>query len=287
VDCAALARRELDVLVLSWDELALNLLQPPTGMPLHAFVNVFVELLARHQSLFATRRLLTETLHLLFQRHTGAGYPLLSEWLTLLASISANAISRLGHYKETALFALKEIAYAFGSVLACRASDVLDRIVTRPGLTVVVTEGLSAAMASLLASLCLNWAYETRGRAGWRAPLYVVLDDALPLVREGVSGEAEGGSNPVSTWSFMGRSRGLGLLVSTQNYSAVSSALRSNTSTVVCCGSFGRDARELALDLHLTPEQAALLPRLQPGEVVVCCRPVWPSAVYGRVPLVR
>jgi hypothetical protein len=76
----------------------------------------------------------------------------------------------------------------------------------------------------------------------------------------------------------------MGFAVSLQNYAYAAPAITSNCMLTVCCGSCGRDAVELARNLHLTPAQAARLPLLQAGEAVLCARGVWPLAVYGRIP---
>lgn len=287
VDCAMLTRAGLPLLVLLWSELMIAMLQHPPGMRLHAFLNTFIQLLASHLNLFASRRLMLETLQLLYkrQRHAGTS-PTLAEWIELIESIRVNATSRLGQYREAALFALKSIHTELGGSVGFAASDFFERLFARPGCFVINTSGISVEAASLLASLFIFWAYESRGVVGvdCSRPLIFVLDDALPLVTGSVAAESEGGINPLSNWAFMGRSRKMGFVVSSQNFSLISPALKNNTDTLLCFSSYGRDAEELARYLHLTPEQAALLPVLQPGEVIAIARSVWPHAVYGRVP---
>jgi hypothetical protein len=104
------------------------------------------------------------------------------------------------------------------------------------------------------------------------------------MILRGGANESEGGINPVANWAFMGRSRRMGMICAAQNYSLISPAFRNNASTVLCFSSWGQDARELALDLHLTKEQAARIPQLKPGEVIGIARSVWPLAVYGKFP---
>ena len=87
-------------------------------------------------------------------------------------------------------------------------------------------------------------------------------------------------------WVLLARSRRIGFIVAAQNFHLISPTLKNNVANVVVCGSFGRDAEELAKYLNLDKNQATMLPVLQPGEVIAIARSTWPLAVYGRVPMV-
>lgn len=287
VDCRLLAQGRAGVFPLTYRELRLAMLQPVPGANIAASISVIVELLANHLNLMASRRLMLETLQILFKRPRQKGtWPTLSEWIDLIEKIRVDAVSRLGQYREAALYALKGVENELRDVVGFAASDMLERMFSQAGCFVIMTGGLSVEASSLLASLFINHAYVSReaSDSGSRHPLIFVLDDALPLVRGNTAAESEGGINPLSTWAFMGRSRGIGFVVAAQNFSVISPVLRNNSDTVLCFGSYGRDAEELARHLNLDRDQAAVLPVLRPGEVVAIARSVWPLAVYGRVP---
>ena len=258
-------------------------------MRIPAFIIVMVELLARHLNLFASRRLLLDTLTMLFERRRPPGtWPTLSEWVALIEHIRADSTSRLGQYREATLYGLKSILRGLGQVVNCTSSNMLDRMYGELQTFIIITDGLSADLASFLASLMMFWAYESRE---WvsdavRPPLIFVLDDALPMVL-GTGLDVEGGLNPLSTWAFMGRGRGMGMVVSAQNFSLIHPALRNNTDTIMAFASYGRDAEELSRFMNLTREQAAMLPILRPGQAVALARSAWPLAVHGLVPRVR
>lgn len=289
-DCQLLASHRHAPLIVMALELLIALCQPPSGFPSPAYCTSIIQLLATNLNLFASRRLMSETLDLLQRRKRAPGtWPLFSEWILTIEQIHVSSASRLGQYREATLYALKTVYTELGTVLDCAASSMLDDLFALSGCVIVVTDMLSVEAASLLASLMINYAFQQRGLADPRglAPLIFVLDDALPLIRGSGAGESEGGINPIATWAFMGRSRRMGLVCAAQNYSEVSPALRNNCDTVLCFGSYGQDARELARDLDLTREQASMLSVIRPGEVIAMARSVWPLACRGRVPEVK
>jgi hypothetical protein len=167
-------------------------------------------------------------------------------------------------------------------------SNFIERLLSRPGTYVINTGGLPVKHSSLLASLIYRYVYEKRRVTGQiDPPVLICVDDALPFVSGSHAQESEGHTAPVARWSTLGRSLGIGLLISAQNFSLLSPTLRNNTSTIVCVGSFGDDASALAKHMSLTPEQASVLPLLRPGEVVAIARSQWPLAVRGRLPEVK
>ena len=223
------------------------MLEPVQGMPLNAFIDSTVDLLASHTGLIASRRLMMETLHLLFQRRrepgTWAGSvgataanPRLSEWIDRINNIHASGLSRLGFYREGVLYALSQILYSFGPVIDYASSDMLEQLIQFNGVVVINTDGLDPHMGSFLAGFIIKQAYDSRASYFEQVdhhPVFFMLDDAMRLVTGSVSDEAEGDINPLSTWAFMGRSRKIGFIVAAQNFNLISPALKNNTATTI------------------------------------------------------
>ena len=286
VDCWHLAAMGLSILILNWSELRIAALQPVGPNPIFFYTGM-VEMLASMMHLFASRRLMSETLDLLQKRKRPPNtWPRLSEWIEMIASIQVSAASRYGQYKEAALYALKKLYFELGPAIDYASSNFFEQIFAYKGCVVITTTGLSVESESVLASLFINYAYRSREGVDpdTLEPLIFILDDALPLVRGNHPSETEGGINPFSTWMFMGRSRKIGFVISAQNFSLISPALKGNVDTVLCFSSYGSDSRELEQYLNLTPEQAAVLPTIRPGEVIAIARSVHPLPVYGLVP---
>lgn len=282
VDCATLTRPQAPVYVLHHTELTLAMLQPVGELT--GYINTLVELLALHFNLFASRRLLRKALSKLYAQQRARGHwPTLSELIDWLETLKVAPLSRVGGYREAALSALELFQSEVGPAVNYAQSDFCERLLAMRGCVVLLTDGLSSEVESLLISLLINAAYRSREGVDPQTLHHVLfmIDDGLALLGLGSAQQTDGGT-PLARYAHMGRSRRLGCVLSAQNYSLVSPVFRNNTDTLVCVGATGMDARELAKDLHLTPEQAAVLPRLQPGEVVARARSVYPLAVYGR-----
>lgn len=282
-----LRRLDPPVVFLEWQDVRAALLQVPQGCDARSYINGVVGLVADNLSLMASRRLMLSTLYRLLEDHAGSGsWPTLSAWIEAIKQVKPRGGYREAQYQEAALYALGELRLSTGRVFDYSVSNFVERLVNHRGVVSICTGGLPASIASLFTCLVLHWAFETRAERDADRLCITVLDDALPLLHGSLGSEAEGGPRPLSTWSFMGRSRGLGLVGACQNFSLVSPALRNNCGTlVVCGGSLGQDARELAMHLHLTKAQEQYLTQMQTGQALVFAPKVWPKPVVGRVPL--
>jgi hypothetical protein len=157
VDCASLQRAGMPVNVLNWSEMQIALLQPIIGMRQASFVAVMVQLFASVLNLFASRRLQSETLKLLFNRSRPHGqWPRFSEWIDVIDKVRVSPASRLGQYKEATLAALTAVFNELGEQLDYASSTFFDELYRRSGCIVISTAGLSVEAESLLACLFIT-----------------------------------------------------------------------------------------------------------------------------------
>jgi hypothetical protein len=273
------------LVVLEEDDLVLAMLQPWDPSRIRAFINQMVNLIASHFNLFASKRLLADELEFLFkQRREPGTWPTLSELVRLVYKLSADPRSRIGGYREALLEVLKYLLNTTGTILDHQSSTMIEKMLSRPRTFIIRLTGLPTDSASFIASRIIFETYESRGdgRHVGKPDVYFILDDAMPLI-QGNDHDSEGGINPISTWAFMGRGRGLGMICSAQNYSLCSVAFRNNCDSIMCFGAYGRDAMELARDMNLDEEQRGFLSTIRPGHAVAFIRSEWPLAVYGEV----
>ena len=287
-DVASL-QQDGEVVVIDAKDLQLALFQLPPGMAIVDFIAIMTEILARNLSLMASRRLISEGLTLMFARKdSGQPKVSLSQLIEIIERIRANSLSRLGQYREAVLYALKDLLRRSGGILDYQQSNFLEEVFSHARTFIIRCGNIPVDHLSVIVSLFYMFIYESRRLSRvTEPPVLMVIDDALPLITGSTAGETEGGINPISTWSFMGRSFNIGLVVSAQNFSLISPALRNNTDTVICFGCFGEDVQAVARHMNLTREQAEALARLEIGEAVVLARSEWPLAVKGWVPEVR
>jgi len=285
IDCESSSK--LPVHVWHWSELRVAPLQPIDGIPLNYWANVVVSLLSSQWSLIASTTLMMELVHEFYNS------PGSKTWDALVGkAVSFKPESfRSQQYRDVLIRNLKSVLFSFGEVINYEESNMLELMSQSKGCChVILTDGLPPEHANLLASLFLVRDYEyrrTHEEAQKQVTAYV-LDDSMELTREGRGVGEEGTAiSPLNSIAFMGRSLGLGLIISAQNFSKVSDFFTHNADTIVCCGSSGEDAYQLQRHMNLTDEQAEYMSRVRPGELVVLARSEWPYAVAGWYPLIE
>ena len=250
--------------------------------PEHGVAGV-VDLLASSLGLRASSRLLTNLIH--EELNDGRNRLSLSRLVRRLEHIDAAQSSRMGGYRDSLLFALRDLLQRSGKTFDYETSDFFERLLAGPRTFVIDIGGMPIDHATLLECLTIWNAYEPRRCLRQvEPPILFGLDDAGPFVSGSATSESEGRTNPISQWVTMGRSLGIGFLVSVHNFRLLSPTLKNNCDTVLATGSFGEDAAALARFMGLTPEQERKLSVVRRGEGICLARNQWPKPLYGRIP---
>ena len=195
-----------------------------------------VALITFHLKLHASSRLLTNILHEILGAN-GNRRLSFSMILEKLRGIDAARTSKLGGYRDSLEFALSDLIQRSGTVLDYESSRFAESLLSGPGTFVIQTGGMPLDHCSLMASLIYRLVFERRRRTGLiTPPALIEIDDALPFVTGSKSGESDGRSSPVAHWSTMGRSLGIGLVLSAQNFSLISPTIRNNGRPDSCAG---------------------------------------------------
>ncbi|MCK6464020.1 MAG: ATP-binding protein [Phycisphaerae bacterium] len=271
--------------VLHWLQLSLALLQPPPGIAVDVWVSEVVSLVARSYSLYASQRLLLETLLRVYRKH--GGNATLKHWLAEVNAFEAGRGFREQGYKEAARAVLVDLLHSVPG-LKFAQTNLLEILFSQPnGGVVIECDSLPVQHYSFMVSYFLRWLYTWRLHSrSYEPQIVLVLDDATIALEEARDREAPGGVSPLAESMFMGRGLGLGVLCATHSWSTTSTRIRHNTETMIICGAQGDDLRSLSTAMGLTPEQANSLRVLQRGEAVVYAPSTWPAAVKGSYPLV-
>jgi len=275
-----------EVVLLDAKDIHLSLSDGLEFMSLEEHVAQISGLFAGALNLHASQRLFTALCHEAFRRQGPSGLSL-RNLVSLAEKINAAQTSKSGTYRDSLLFALRDLLQRSGSVFDSAQSNFLKQMFSQGRTYIINWGGLTTDSATLLASLMYRYAYEWRRATGKNhPPIVIVADDALSFVSGSKARESEGHANPFAVYSHMGRSLGVGLITVAHNYSLISPTLRHNTDTVISLGSHGDDASALARFMSLTPEQAEMLPRIRPGTGIAITRSLWPYAVMGAVPMI-
>lgn len=291
-DMAALANYEQPGEVIVFDsrrDVSLSLADGLDNLPLSAHIAETKRLLlANAPGLSASGRFLTTNLTEGYRKEGPAGL-LLPRIIARIEALDTAATSRLGGYRATCLNVLTDLHERSGGLFDAPPSNLIERLLTSPPRTCVFnTRGLSSDIVTLYISLLYSYVYHRRLRLHEsEPPIILSIDDAMEMAAGSASGERERRIHPIADFSMMGRSSGIGISASCQNFSLLSPSLVNNTATVISLASYGADAAAVSRFMDLTPEQSACIPRLTPGEAVVMARTQWPYAVYGKIPEVK
>jgi DNA helicase HerA-like ATPase len=275
-----------EVVVLDRQDVKLALLQVIPGMEEDDFIALITEVLAQNLHLMASRRLISDSLYLLFRRkNQGQARVSINDLIELVERIRVDPVSRLGQYREAVLFALKDLSRRSGGILDHTESNFLQEVFSRPRTFIIRAGSIPVDHLGVVVSLFYMFVYERRRLSRQtQPPVMIVVDDALLIATGSMEWETEGARNPIATWSFHGRSFNIGLVVSVQNFSPISPALCNNADTVVCLGSLGEDAAAVATHMNLNHDQSQELQGIPVGQAIVLARSVLPYAVRGWIP---
>lgn len=163
IDCGYLQQCAPDNLIeLHFSELEIALLQKPTCVPPSSFIATFTAMTARHLELEHSKRLMLDSLDRVFPRCEEDTPPTFEDWMDAIKRIPVKGSFKIRQYQESALTALQEIHLSFGPVFSFRRSNMLELILTFPGIVVIHTNGLPASMAGYLCGVFAHYEFHRR-----------------------------------------------------------------------------------------------------------------------------
>lgn len=283
-DCKILLGSDLPVHIWRWNELRLAPLQPIENIPIGYWANLITSLLSSQWSLIASTTLLMEIVHEFYKSDSRTWDKLLGK------AVSFKGIShRSDAYKDVLVRNLKSVYLAFGEVINATESNVIEKMTQEKACHIITTDGLIPEHASLLSAFFVIRDYEIRrlSESLQNNLVCYVLDDSMALLKETNQFQEGTTINPLNTIAFMGRSLGMSLIISAQNFSQVSTFFKNNCGTLIACNSSGEDCYALGRYMNLNEEQTANISELSVGEVVCLAKSEWVKAVKGRYPLLE
>ncbi len=157
------ALRELSQLLYCY-EMMLALTEPAPGVPKDKWAVDLVDLLARNYSLFASRRLLLGSLNNLYDKSPLESINL-ERWCNYLRGFETGRGLREQGYKESGWWTLQTLYISTGGkegIFAYSRSNFLEKLFSRPGLTVIEGQSLPPEHFSFLSTYMVRWLYMKR-----------------------------------------------------------------------------------------------------------------------------
>lgn len=115
-------------------------------------------------------------------------------------------------------------------------------------------------------------------------PVIMALDDITVAVDPKVDSETPGGVSVLAEAMQMGRSLGIGMILSIHSYLGTSSRVLRNIENLIVVGAAGEDLPKLGQALGLDDPEMVLVRQLRPGEAIAYFPATFPEPVYGFVP---
>lgn len=260
-----------DLWVFRYSDLRLNLLQPPPGVSLNRWEQIFCDLYAFNYGWFhGSRNMLQEYLHALYEeKGERATLPELYERM-----IEAEERTRKRQeYFDVVTNRLFSTITNLGDVVRCEKSIPIEVLLEHP--VVIELDGLARDEQNLIVEYFLFWIYAYRMSRGHRGRLRHVLIfdeakrvfDAGKELRESAS---EMGVAPIDIITDEIRDFGEGLIVSDQEPTKLTHSIKANTYTKITGFlGHGRDVEDIAEAMNLNEEEMDAIARLERGEWIV------------------
>jgi hypothetical protein len=267
----------LDLLVLPWQELRFNPLQPPEGVPPRRWAQVFSEVFCHATALLSgSKNYLMKQLIELYQAYdlldeVSEPYPSLHELEQLIGSDGINYMRKAANYQDTVLNRLEAMTLTAGTVFDCSQGYPLPELLERD--VVFEFDGLATDVQNFLMEILFAAVYEYRlahHQRGGRLRHVFFLDEGKRVFSVYKERQDAAGIPPVDELTAKMREFGEGLVVADQEASKLTDSIMANTYTKVLLAT--GDAKQFEAmtgSMTLSDRQQEIAEQLGIGEAVV------------------
>ena len=257
--------------VFRYNDLRINLLQPPPGVSLRRWEQLFCDLYAFNYGWFhGSRNMLQEYLHILYEKK---GERATLNDLYELVKTSQEQTRKRQEYYDVVLNRLFSTVTNLGEMLDCRESMPIEELLKHP--CVIELDQLARDEQNLIVEWFLFWIYAYRLAQGHRGSLRHVLIfdeakrvfDANKEIRESAS---ELGIAPIDLITDEIREFGEAIIASDQEPSKLTHSIKANTYAKICGFlGHGKDIDDMAEAMDLNEEERKVITKLERGEWLV------------------
>ncbi len=271
------------VLPLRYEDFMVSRFQSPPGVPARSHLYTHFNDLAGSSGRLYAQRLAHDIAKRAGKKLTRRLYLPLSRLIEEMEKFKPGRGDVEAHYKESMLYALKDIQNSFGNVYDYYYSDFLDKLFQRGGLVTITLDAPIAVSTDAVINT-VRYIYSWRKYSGRDSetfrPLVIVLEDATILMDEK---SLYGVPSPLIPMSFLSRKYRIGFIVVSHNISnSVSPRLLSNLESVFLFGISDEDPRRIQRLLGCSYEQAQMAQTLEPGSFIALIPSFHGKPVFGQ-----
>ena len=283
-DLATMPELKGQVLPLRASETMISIFEEHKGTKKTDHTNAMLDNASRSYERLYAQRLSHDILEQLYRRLQPGYSPPLAELIDAHEQFRPGRGSVEAQYRESMLFTWREIHNSFGAIFDYYKSDFFECLAQWRGLVTIQIDAPVAAF-TFYAMLFVYYFYLTRKSFGIKLdllpPVVIVFEDATMLT----SGNELHGESPLTSIAFMARQYKMGFVYANHTLSA-SPRLLANLESIFVLGMSDQDPHRIQQLLTCTPDQAARVSTLQPGEAIARIPSMWPQPVYCRFPYI-
>jgi hypothetical protein len=261
------------IIVLRWNWLKINPLQPPKGVEAKQWMTVVADICAHTFGWFwASENYLMQHMNRLYDEREGNGYPTLREVYELTVNTQETS-RRYSEYRDVVMNRLASILIVLKDVIDCEAGFPIEELLNYP--VVIELDGLRRDEQNFLVELLLAYIFSYRIANSHRGKLRHVLifDEATRVYfkkREYRETTVELGMPFIDTVPQIIRDYSEGMIFAAQEPSMISHSVLANTSLkIVGFLGEGEDIEAVVKSLDLEEDERSTITKLERGEWLV------------------
>jgi len=276
-DYRHLVQERDELVVLPWQQLRFNPLQPPDGVSPRRWAQVFSEIFGHATALLsASKNYLMKQIIALYRLYdlfeeVSPPYPSLYELQLLMKRDNINYMRKAADYRDTVVNRLEAMTMTAGAVFDCSEGYTVEELLQRD--VVFEFDGLGRDTQNFLMEILFAYVYEYRLAQNQRDDgLHHVffLDEGKRVFSVYKERQDAAGIPAIDELTAKMREFGEGLVVADQEASKLTDSIKANTYTKLLLATGGqREFEEMAAAMQLSDRQAAVAQELDVGQAIV------------------
>jgi hypothetical protein len=265
--------REWPLVVLRWNWLKINPLQPPKGVDAKQWMTIVADIAAHTFGWFwASENYLMQYMDRLYEEKEGKGHPTFREVYELIANTQEMS-RRYSEYRDVVMNRVASMLIVLKGVIDCETGFPIEELLNYP--VVIELDGLRRDEQNFLVELLLAYIFSYRMANSQRGKLrhVLVFDEATRVYfkkREYRETTVELGMPFIDTLPAIIRDYSEGMIFAAQEPSIISHSVLANTNLkIVGFLGEGEDIETIAKSLDLEEDERSAIAGLARGEWLV------------------